>query len=80
MLAGFQFSDGPAEVAAAGAGPPVPAHPRTAAPAPVRSVAVVEAPGPGGPSPWALAGLIPVLVLVASGAYSAWWRRRWAAT
>lgn len=46
-------------------------------PTPATVVARYPRSGPvGAPSPWALAGLLPVGVLVGSGVYSTWWRRR----
>jgi hypothetical protein len=74
------FSEVPGDVALpAGSEPVPPHHPRAGRP-PVPGAALPAATGvrSGGrrPSPWALAGLTPVAVLMASAAYSAWWRRR----
>ncbi|MDQ3945579.1 MAG: hypothetical protein M3357_10600 [Actinomycetota bacterium] len=74
VLEGFQPSDAPGEELA---GPNAPTRPprRTERP-PSHVVATYRDSGTRLPSPWALAGFVPVAVLLASGGYSAWWRRR----
>jgi hypothetical protein len=78
VLEGFQPSEVPGEVAAPAAPGSAPAHhrrgPRPLDPA--ASLAAASDSGGRAPSPWALAGLTPVAVLMASAAYSTWWRRR----
>ncbi len=78
VLAGFEPSVGLAEMAAA-AGPGAPPNKHRSIvrrPGPTSALVVARTQGTRLPSPWALAGLIPVAVLLTSAAYSAWWRRR----
>jgi hypothetical protein len=74
VLEAFQPSDGPGEALSEPGLPSAHAR-RTARPA-SEVVATYTDSGTKRPSPWALAGFVPVAVLVVSGGYSALWRKR----
>ncbi|HEY3240615.1 MAG TPA: hypothetical protein VGL92_13675 [Acidimicrobiia bacterium] len=78
VLEGFQPSEVPGETPDGTelSAPPVSHHWTARPPSPTPSLAAARDPGTSLPSPWALAGFIPVAVLVASAAYSACWRRQ----